>query len=192
MLVALTLDDNWNEAALDVLDETKVIATLFPSGRNFKRFSNSHVEQCSRHEVGNHTFDHARMTEVSDEEGRRQIVLANKVVEDRLGVVPQVFAYPYGSQDPRVCRLVSSFGFVGARSCQVRGSICDKWILPTHAWIEQMDTLVKKRLRDPYLIFGVHPSQCKPEKIKRFILWLQEEGAEFVTLSSLIRMGNMI
>jgi peptidoglycan/xylan/chitin deacetylase (PgdA/CDA1 family) len=190
MLAALTLDDNWDEEVLDILDETHIVVTLFPCGHHVKHYPQSFIERCSRHEIGNHTFDHSKMTEIGNSEGRRQIELANRIIEDRVGVTPKIFAYPYGSHDKRVCDLVRSCGFLAARTCQVQGSIFNRWRLPTHTWVEWQQEKINKL--PPYLIIGAHPFEVGPKKLKQFILRLQGIGTRFVTVSNLIRMGNMV
>jgi peptidoglycan/xylan/chitin deacetylase (PgdA/CDA1 family) len=187
MLVALTIDDDWGEDTLDILDEMQVVATFFPVAHYLKKKSRTMLDRTSRHEIGNHTFGHARLTEVETKEGFRQIKLANQLIEEYCGLTPQVFAYPCGLENPRVRRLVASFGFLGARGVKVKGSVCERLALPTHMWVE-------KRFRHPpnYAVVGAHMHLCGTKKLKKCISKFQERGATFITLSQMIRMGNMV
>lgn len=67
-------------------------------------------------EIGSHTHTHARLTECGDGAVRDELRLAHELIEDRLGVTPEVLAYPYGAVDERILRLAGEtyrFGLGG-------------------------------------------------------------------------------
>ncbi len=70
-------------------------------------------------EIGSHTNTHPRLTDCNDSIVRDELRLAHEQIEGRLGVSPEVFAYPYGAVDERILRLVGEtyrFGLGGRLS----------------------------------------------------------------------------
>ena len=72
-------------------------------------------------EIGNHSASHAhlltRMKGEKDAQWRLRIVndthkAQNRIVE-KLGIEPELFAYPYGEYDAALSSLITSFGFTG-------------------------------------------------------------------------------
>lgn len=66
------------------------------------------------HEVGSHTWSHARLTEVGPDGARTELVRAKEALEQALGRAVPYFCYPYGAHDEEVCRLVREVGHSGA------------------------------------------------------------------------------
>ena len=46
--------------------------------------------------IGNHTLDHLRLAELNYQTSSKQICASKKIIEDRLGVPCEYFAWPYG------------------------------------------------------------------------------------------------
>lgn len=61
--------------------------------------------------VGSHGITHARLTQLGDDEVRRELVDSKRELEDELGRVCAAFAYPYGEHDARVRALVREAGY---------------------------------------------------------------------------------
>jgi peptidoglycan/xylan/chitin deacetylase (PgdA/CDA1 family) len=66
------------------------------------------------HELGSHTWSHARLTEVGRDAALRELVQAKDALEQALGRPVPYFCYPYGAHDDAVCRLVREVGHAGA------------------------------------------------------------------------------
>lgn len=49
--------------------------------------------------IGNHTIDHCRLSQLSEEELQQQIVGAQSIIEKKLGARVDYFAWPYGQAD---------------------------------------------------------------------------------------------
>lgn len=65
--------------------------------------------------LGNHTADHALLTQCDDDEVRAQIRTCQRALADASGTAPQAIAYPDGRYDRRVVRLALAEGLrVGA------------------------------------------------------------------------------
>ncbi|MDO8603548.1 MAG: polysaccharide deacetylase family protein [Candidatus Omnitrophota bacterium] len=48
---------------------------------------------------GAHTHNHVNLANMDPEEARNEIALSKTIIEDKLGIAPKVFAYPYGRRD---------------------------------------------------------------------------------------------
>ena len=62
-------------------------------------------------EIGAHGLDHRRLTELSEEELRRQCSEAREHLADLLGRLPRAFSYPHGAFDTNACRAVAAAGY---------------------------------------------------------------------------------
>jgi len=71
---------------------------------------------------GSHTCTHARLTECSGQELRREVVDSRKAIADQLGSEVRHFCYPFGAYDDRVVAAVREAGYVTACTT-VRGAV---------------------------------------------------------------------
>jgi peptidoglycan/xylan/chitin deacetylase (PgdA/CDA1 family) len=74
--------------------------------------------------VGNHTYSHPRLTDLTDAQVRDQVTQAEAVIKSATGVDPHpLFRFPYGSTDARVLADVHGLGYGGIR-----------WTVDTLGW----------------------------------------------------------
>lgn len=66
------------------------------------------------HEVGAHSVDYLRLTDISSVEARRQITFARYQLEDMLGSSVDSFSYPYGEVSEEIRAIVEQAGYVSA------------------------------------------------------------------------------
>ena len=99
-MVAFTFDDGPRDRVtdyvLDVCEQYGVRATFFINGENV----DAHEEQLMRMlslgcEIGNHTWEHTNVEELSAEEMRREIGSVNEAVYNRFGYTIRLFRPPY-------------------------------------------------------------------------------------------------
>jgi peptidoglycan/xylan/chitin deacetylase (PgdA/CDA1 family) len=126
--IALTFDDgvaSLHEHALPLLGELAVPATLFLTtgwlGRDNRwpgmPADAPHMTMLDWEQVGElhaagwsiqaHTVNHPDMRTLEDVEIDRELESCDREIEARLGVRPDVFAYPYGHYDARVAARAS-------------------------------------------------------------------------------------
>lgn len=128
----ITFDDGYvdNLAACEELQKRGMRATWFivsgsvglpprwpadgrPPGRLL-----SPVELCSMQEngmeIGSHTVNHVRLTEVDDTQLMHELTDSKSKLEDILGDTISSFAYPYGAWDERCAAAVEQAGYVSA------------------------------------------------------------------------------
>lgn len=96
------------------------------------------------HEVGSHTLDHVRLSQMTNREAERQIVQSKQDLEAQLGVEIKSFAYPYGDESLLLRRIVRDAGYSWAVTVE-RGRVdenTDPFGL-TRATIRRSDTLLQ-------------------------------------------------
>lgn len=99
--ILLTFDDGPNpgttEKLLDLLKEKKVKALFFCLGENVKKYPGL----CQKiiddgHSIGNHTYTHKRINEVSKEEIDKELSLTNKLLKEEFHYEIKYFRPPHG------------------------------------------------------------------------------------------------
>ena len=104
--VAITFDDGpdpeWTPKILDILKKKNVKATFFMIGEVAQN-DVSTMQRVYRegHEVGNHTFTHPDISEISSKQVELQLNLTERLFGAKLGVQPVYFRPPYSiDQEP--------------------------------------------------------------------------------------------
>jgi peptidoglycan/xylan/chitin deacetylase (PgdA/CDA1 family) len=105
--LALTYDDGPNDPhtlrLLEVLEKHGVYATFFLIGQSVvarPKIARSIVE--AGHAVGNHTYSHPDLTELSPSQLSSELDRANCAIEDVTGVRPKLFRPPFGRRNRRI------------------------------------------------------------------------------------------
>jgi len=65
-------------------------------------------------EIGSHTVNHVRLTELADARLTSELVDSKSALEDMLGNAVTSFAYPYGAWDTRCTEAVQRAGYIAA------------------------------------------------------------------------------
>ncbi|NMG76010.1 polysaccharide deacetylase family protein [Aromatoleum diolicum] len=65
-------------------------------------------------EIGSHTVNHVRLTEVDDDRRRFELEYSRRQIEDALGSQVRSFAYPYGAWDDTCVSAVRAAGYQAA------------------------------------------------------------------------------
>ena len=98
--VAITFDDGpdpqWTPKILDILKREHATATFFLIGREAESF-NSLTERIYRegHEIGNHTFTHPDISNLSNFFVELELNLTERLFASRLGIQTILFRPPY-------------------------------------------------------------------------------------------------
>lgn len=104
--VALSFDDgpdpDWTPRILDILKKYNVKGTFFMIGEEAEKYVGV-MQRVYRegHEIGNHTFTHPDISEVSNTQVDLQLNLTERLFASKLGVQPLYFRPPYSiDQEP--------------------------------------------------------------------------------------------
>ena len=110
----LTFDDGPSDSTAEILDllaARGVKAIFYVIGlRATQRPELVERAAALGHEVGNHTWDHVRLTGYSDEDVIQKLRQTNEAIETILGKPPKMFRGPWFGVDDRVLRLAAGLG----------------------------------------------------------------------------------
>ena len=176
--VALTFDDGpsyYTEGLLDTLKEYDVKATFFVLG-NQVRIQSETVARMFRegHEIGNHTWDHPNLTNISDEQIQEQLRLTDDLIAQVIGETTPFLRPPYGAYNDRV--LAAS------------GLPIIFWSVDPLDWRDRDAATVAARIVDApvgaiILSHDIHRSTV--EALPAIIESLRGRGIRFVTVTKL-------
>lgn len=180
-LIALTFDDGPNYATtgklLDGLKKHKAKATFFMLGQNVA--GNEDLVQRMKkegHELGNHSWDHAQLTELSQKKIQNEVNKTNEAVYAACGAYPTVFRAPYGSLNDKVLSNVEIPSIY--------------WSVDTLDWKNRNANYVKKQiLKSAYdgaiiLLHDIHETTVKG--VLAALDTLEKEGYTMVTVTQLL------
>jgi peptidoglycan/xylan/chitin deacetylase (PgdA/CDA1 family) len=181
--VALTFDDGpygeTTEEILSILAEEGVQATFFVVGR--------HVEQrpelvrkimASGHEVGNHTYSHPRLTEITSEQAREELVKCEQAVFDATGAHMNLMRPPGMKFDDGLLRLNQELGYTTIHWNAVAGDY-----VPV-----EPETIVKRILwqAQPGSVILLHDTPFTAAALRLLVQRLKQDGYRFVTVTQML------
>lgn len=122
-LVAFTFDDGPNEhytrRILAALAAHDVPATFFVIGRDLEQRPRRRAMLAAiakaGHVIGNHTFDHARLTTLRPADRDAQLDRLDALVAAETGTTPAVVRPPYGDSSPRLRAVFAARGLTEVR-----------------------------------------------------------------------------
>lgn len=181
--VALTFDDGpdiYTEQLLRTLRGAHVRATFFMLGIQVRKFPSvaRHVAGATE-EIGDHTWDHQDLTQISPHDARVEIARARTEIADIIGVLPAVFRPPYGSMNPAVAAMVGSAGMPVIQ-----------WNVDTLDWRDRYSNVVAQRAISearPGSIILMHDIYASTvNAVPAIIKGLRQRGFTLVTVSQLL------
>lgn len=198
--VALTFDDapdnNFTPRILDVLKKEGVRATFFVVGNRVEAHPDVVIRMVREgHELGNHSYNHANLPKISDEEFRWQIMKTDSLISQYTGYIPTYVRAPYGNLNEDQIRWLAS-----------QHKINVFWNVDSLDWkgldAEQVETNVLSHVH-PGSIILQHAAGGKGEDLSgsvnalpTIINQLRNDGVKLVTVSELLgespkqRMGE--
>ena len=183
-VVALTFDDGpkagVTDLILDALKKYDAKATFFVLGSRCDANKNLLKRAAEEgHEIGNHTWDHPKMTSESSNAIADQIDRTNAIIEEITGTVPTIFRPPYGLYDERISSYVGKEHLI-------------LWDVDTLDWkLRNADLVVPSALNtvqegNVILMHDIYSSSAKAAA--EIIHELSRKGYKFVTVSELLEI----
>jgi peptidoglycan/xylan/chitin deacetylase (PgdA/CDA1 family) len=112
--IALTYDDGpgpYTEALLDVLAAKNVPVTFFLVGSAAASMPGVVERQVAEgHAIGNHSWDHPHLTDLSDREIAEQVDRSSQAIHDAAGQKPILMRPPYGNTNDAVSHILRDRG----------------------------------------------------------------------------------
>jgi len=188
-LVALTFDDGpdakYTPQILNILKEHNVKATFFVVGIQVKAFpSMLKLIADEGHMIGNHSWDHKKLTQLSNAAVQKEIAQTNASIDKILGEPTAWFRAPYGALNSQVSKVIEQ-----------SGSTHVGWTVDTKDWAgstpSQMLETTKRQLK-PGGIILMHNFGGKGGNLDNtvaflpeLIEYLQDQGYTLVTIPEL-------
>jgi peptidoglycan/xylan/chitin deacetylase (PgdA/CDA1 family) len=181
--IALTFDDGpwpYTPELLRTLKKHKAKATFFVLGRKVaNRMALTRRIQDEGHEIGNHTWDHPKLTDLANDEIMHEVASTQEVIYEATGKYPTMMRPPSGAVDKRV----------RARMAELSLSVI-KWDVQTKDWEARDVKVIKKRvLKGAKRNAIVLLHDIVPETVKAMpdvLTQLKKKGYRFVTVSRLL------
>jgi peptidoglycan/xylan/chitin deacetylase (PgdA/CDA1 family) len=150
-MIAFTFDDGPNEhytrRILAALAAHDVPATFFVIGRDLderpRRRAMLAAIARAGHTIGNHTFDHARLTTLGPAERDAEIDRLAAIVEAETGTTPAVLRPPYGDSSPHLRAALAARGLTEVR-----------WNIDPRDWTYRDPALARKAIVDAIVAAG--------------------------------------
>ncbi|MBM7564222.1 polysaccharide deacetylase family protein [Paenibacillus sacheonensis] len=186
--IAITFDDGPNtlytRQTADLFNAVSGKATFFIVGEKIESHADFIREiHDEGHEIGNHTFSHPFLTQISEEEAFEEIDRTDKLIEQVIGRRTAVFRAPYLDSNEATLALADRFGYssIGALNLDTRD-----WETPgvdyilDHTWDHIRDGAI--------LLFhdGAGDRSQTMEAIRILLDKLTSQGYELVTVSELL------
>jgi peptidoglycan-N-acetylglucosamine deacetylase len=190
-VVAITFDDGPNHVytaqVLDIFREAKGKATFFMIGEQMDKYPEmvkKVVEQ--GHEIGNHTYTHAKLSQLSPAECVEEIERTEKLLEELVGQKPLVFRPPYldYNQETILVMKQKDYPMIGALNLEAQD-----WEMPgvDHILAKSRDCVKNGSI----LIFhdGYGDRSQTIEAVRTLVSELTSQGYQLVTVSELLKLS---
>lgn len=189
--VAITFDDGPNPTytpqLLEIFSEAKGKATFFMIGEQMK----NHPEVVKLvaalgHQIGNHTFTHPKLSQLSTVECLEEIERAERLIEELAGRKPVVFRPPYLDYNQDTVSLLQQKGYpmIGALNLEAQD-----WEQPgVEHILEKSRDAVKN---GSILIFhdGYGERSQTIEAVRMLVSELTSQGYQLVAVSELLELA---
>lgn len=188
--VALSFDAAWgNEDTsqiLEILANNKVHVTFFMTGGWVEKFPDDvKAIAAAGHDLGNHSENHKKMSELNSEECKEEIMSVHNKVKALTGAEMILFRPPYGDYNNNLITTTNSINYYTIQ-----------WDVDSLDWknygVESIiNTVVNhKSLGNGSIILMHNGSKYTAEALDRVIKGIKEKGYEIVPLSQLIIRDN--
>lgn len=182
--IAVTVDDCYQYANLkhivELAEDNGAKLTLFPVGETLERADTAAlVKHCALelgYEIENHTYHHARIFRLPEEEMAAEIWDQRNALNQALGVdYNQHFLRLMGGDgetDQRTHNYLKQLGYLGIAKWSVSGSDSD---------MKHIEAALA-----PGQIYLFHTTDADTAKLEEFIPWAVSQGYKLVTLNALL------
>lgn len=194
LLIAITFDDGpdpvYTPRILDLLKRHGDRATFFVTGQKVERFPQiaGRIAQ-EGHELGNHSYTHARLTRKSALAIRQEIERTEEILAGLTGQQPKLFRPPYGAVNKVVLEQAQARGY---------RVVLWSWTQDSNDWRDPGVAAIVRKVAGgakPGDIVLMHDSggnrRQTVEALAQILEQLHQRGYRFVTVSELLSQGQV-
>lgn len=186
--VALTINCAWNaydiDKILEVLEKNNVKLTFFMVGDWIEKYPEETKKIYNAgHEIGNHSFSHPHVNNLSQQENENEILKCSKLVEALTGQSTKLYRAPYGEYNDTVIKSARN---VNHEPIQ--------WSLDTldYQGLEgsQMWDRINTKIKSGSIILMHNGTEHTADSLEMLIINIKNKGYEVVKVSDLIYDEN--
>jgi peptidoglycan/xylan/chitin deacetylase (PgdA/CDA1 family) len=191
-VVAFTFDDGPNPIytpqVLDIFKEVSGRATFYMIGEHMLKYPHivtAVVEQ--QHEIGNHTFSHPFLTQLSAEECLKELKQSDDLIGEMTGSKPATFRPPYIDYNDETEAVVDLFGYSAISALNMDAT---DWEQPG---IDHIVTKTRNHIRNGSILLfhdGYKNRSQTIEAVRVLVKELSAQGYRFVTVSELLGLSD--
>lgn len=183
-VVALTFDDGpgpYSQKTVATLKQYGMRATFFLCGKSVVRYPDDPAIEATVAAMGDHTWNHPVLPDLSAAEVRSEIARTQAIVEKTSGAPVQVFRSPYGARTPAIDATAESLGMI-----QVLWSI-ESGDSAGVGWEKMLSTIEATLKPGDIVLF--HENRGQTQKvINRLIPWMKKHDLRSVSVPELLAM----
>ena len=187
--IALTFDDGPNEHTVNILDTFKKHGghgTFFVVGNTIEGKEDILFRTASEgHEIGNHTFSHAPLTYMTEEDMKNDILKTTESIKSACGAAPVFVRPPFGDIGNTVKKMGKDLGYAFAG-----------WSLDTQDWAtdcpENVIDIIVSNVKENDIILCHDRCLSTAVAMEKIIPALIDMGYELVTLSKLLKYNGIV
>jgi peptidoglycan-N-acetylglucosamine deacetylase len=182
-MVSLIINVAWGNEYLSkmlaTLKRHNVSATFFLEGNWVKKNPDlAKLIVTAGHEVGNHSYTHPDMKQLTASKAREQIVRTNEVIEAATGVKCEWFAPPSGSYSDETVKVASELKMKTVM-----------WTVDTIDWKkptpEELLDRVLKKINNGSIVL-MHPTEATAKSLDRLITLIEKKNLQIGTVTELV------
>ncbi|RZI48085.1 polysaccharide deacetylase family protein [Lactococcus kimchii] len=184
--IALTFDDGpWGATTprvLDILIKRKIPATFMIWGEHAKKYPEvlKRVATSGLFALGNHTYTHPQLNDLSESEIRQELLETDKIVQELTGLSLDFVRPPFGDCDSELLAMIN------------RPVIC--WSLDTMSWkhgdaAKCVEQIYLAKDGDILLMHDMQEADAKA--LPQILDYLEEEKFIFKTIPGLLKKQGL-
>ncbi len=175
-----TYGDNQTNTLLDILRRNNIKATFFLSGiwvENYPQLTRNIAQ--AGHEIGNHTYTHPHLPQLSLSQVANQIVSTGNIIRNTVGRTPYLFRPPFGEYDQSVLNTAARLGYLTIM-----------WTVDSLDWQSPgVDAIINRVVNniEPGAIILMHQAAAQtPLALQTIIDRLRNQGYSFGTVTEVL------
>jgi probable sporulation protein (polysaccharide deacetylase family) len=179
-IINVAWGNEYLSGVLATLKEHRVKATFFLEGRWAQKYPElAKMISDAGHEVGNHSYTHPNMQNLTSPQIRQEIAKTNEIIEATTGKQSSWFAPPSGSLKNEVVQIVAEE--------KMRTVM---WSVDTIDWQKPTpDVLINRVMSKIHngAIILMHPTESTEKSLEQLIVQIKEKNLHIDTISELVK-----